>query len=547
MKIKWPTTLHFFQLSASTFEAGGLATPILATTSDGQLSFLRTTSTSSAPTPSSPVTTWPASGISSPSAAITSEEVSADREGTSLDRDQVREVGSGTSLGERKNLMLRLMPEILSTTDVPSFAKCLLKSAKLIVGGSERADLLVLNSPNTFEGLTYVLLSVEGDDGKTTTGVMNRMRLNTNSNYLVSSALTAAEVLNANSDKYELVLQPDNFKVSNGLVSPLIKPSQGGGTLGCLQLYNKRGGGSFTTEDVVLFKELTEIASKCLVNVLAQQEMRLELSRSEVFLELARTVFREPSHLEPTMLTILTNFLSLIDCERCQILLSDPNMPTVFKRVFDLDRRDLNESEEGSVEKLSEGRIPINSTIAMDVARTGQKVNIGSPFCSLPEKDDEEEVQVNEDKCPNNFKSFLCSPIRDPDNRVLGVISLINKDESSSTTTTRAGDSGPSSSMFTSNDERFVEAFAIFCGMAIRNAADYEKAVVSEAKLQVAFEVMHYQATSSADEALQLANMAVPSAATFHIDSLQFSYLGLDDNGTLLVRIRLYHYNFNPL
>ena len=38
---------------------------------------------------------------------------------------------------------------------------------------------------------------------------------------------------------------------------------------------------------------------------------------------------------------------------------------------------------------------------------------------------------------------------------------------------------------------RFVEAFAIFCGMAIRNAADYEKAVVSEAKLQVAFEVMN--------------------------------------------------------
>ena len=31
-----------------------------------------------------------------------------------------------------------------------------------------------------------------------------------------------------------------------------------------------------------------------------------------------------------------------------------------------------------------------------------------------------------------------------------------------------------SSSAFTDNDERFVEAFAVFCGMAIRNAADYE-------------------------------------------------------------------------
>ena len=31
-----------------------------------------------------------------------------------------------------------------------------------------------------------------------------------------------------------------------------------------------------------------------------------------------------------------------------------------------------------------------------------------------------------------------------------------------------------SNSAFTDNDERFVEAFAVFCGMAIRNAADYE-------------------------------------------------------------------------
>ena len=43
---------------------------------------------------------------------------------------------------------------------------------------------------------------------------------------------------------------------------------------------------------------------------------------------------------------------------------------------------------------------------------------------------------------------------------------------------------------------RFAEAFSIFCGMAIRNAADYEKAVLSEAKLQVAFEVMNRLALS---------------------------------------------------
>ena len=40
--------------------------------------------------------------------------------------------------------------------------------------------------------------------------------------------------------------------------------------------------------------------------------MRLDLTRSQVFLELARTVFQEQDHLEPTMVTILSNFLQLI-------------------------------------------------------------------------------------------------------------------------------------------------------------------------------------------------------------------------------------------
>ncbi len=66
-------------------------------------------------------------------------------------------------------------------------------------------------------------------------------------------------------------------------------------------------------------------------------------------------------------------------------------------------------------------------------------------------------------------------PIRDPSQvcanlRILGVISLINKENFG---------------VFTENDERFVEAFAIFCAMAIRNAAEFERAVVSEAKLKV--------------------------------------------------------------
>ena len=60
-------------------------------------------------------------------------------------------------------------------------------------------------------------------------------------------------------------------------------------------------------------------------------------------------------------------------------------------------------------------------------------------------------------------------PVRDPDGAIVGVINLINK---------KIGG-------FTSNDERFVEAFAVFCGMALRNVSNYEVAKKSEARSQV--------------------------------------------------------------
>ena len=141
----------------------------------------------------------------------------------------------------------------------------------------------------------------------------------------------------------------------------------------------------------------------------------------------------------------------------------------------------------------------------------------------------------------NQIHSFFCSPIHDSNGKVIGVISLANK-EANPAASNGLGNGGgeiheAGADYFTNNDERFVEAFAIFCGMAIRNAADYEKAVVSEAKLQVAFEVMNYQATSSSTATSSLIHFSVPAASSINIDSFEFSYLNMDDNATLTVSI----------
>ena len=107
--------------------------------------------------------------------------------------------------------------------------------------------------------------------------------------------------------------------------------------------------------------------------------MRLELTRSEVFLELAHTVFSEQARIEPTVRTILTNFLTMIECQRCQILLTDQeslsNRVPVFKRGFELDRADLGDDGEVTKDDF-EAKVTVNAAVAGRVAATGRKVNI---------------------------------------------------------------------------------------------------------------------------------------------------------------------------
>ena len=431
--------------NATTFEDGGLATPILATTSDGQPSFLRTCL----------------------------------HEGRGTEQQVTHE-----HITNRKDLLLALLPGLMQANDVPTFAKLLMKSANLLMGQSAQMEVVILNSPNAFDGTTYSMNS---------NGVISK-EIGVIGDPLMISALTSSQLLNVDHFKDETT------ESKNALLGPLCR-MEGGETLGGLQLRDRPN--PFSSEDAHLFSRLLDFASICLTHLLTQLETRLELARSEVFLELARTVFSEPTRLESTMLTILTNFLSIIDCERCQVSLSDRHQPLVFKRVFDLHRNDLVKKD---LDAPFEDRLPLRSDLIGLVAQSGQNINLHGQ-------------ELGQD----DLRSFLCLPIRDPDGQVVGVISLANKDVQRDCF------------HFTKNDERFVEAFSVFCAMAIRNAVDYEKAVLSEAKMQVAFEVMNYQAAAKSEDATQLAALPVPASSSIKIDCFHFSYLTMDDNATLTV------------
>uniref|UniRef100_T1JHX2 3',5'-cyclic-GMP phosphodiesterase n=1 Tax=Strigamia maritima TaxID=126957 RepID=T1JHX2_STRMM len=116
-------------------------------------------------------------------------------------------------------------------------------------------------------------------------------------------------------------------------------------------------------------------------------------------------------------------------------------------------------------------------------------------------------------------------PIKNAAGNIIGIIQLINK---------------PDNMPFTQNDEHFLEAFAIFCGMGIHNTQMYEKAIKAMAKQRVTLEVLSYHAAAPLETAQKLKKQVIPSAQAFHLYDFKFHDFCLEDEDTLKACIRMF-------
>jgi len=265
--------------------------------------------------------------------------------------------------------------------------------------------------------------------------------------------------------------------------------------------------------------DIAKLSGICMKNACDFQTLRLELTRSQVFLELARVIFDNQTSVEFTVLKMLANFLVLIECERAQVLLSSSDAPTTFRKVYDLEENDLLKENFDSLTAPFENRFPINSAITGLVAALGETVNIGDI------SSDRQFDHSLDDDAQFEHRSLLCMPIKDSDNKLLGVVSLINK----------------KTGFFTSNDENFVEAFGVFCGISLANASNYELLKAAEARKQVALDIMTYHASSSSVEAKFLARLSIPTASSLQLKSFSFTDVELEDIDTLTASLRMFH------
>ncbi|XP_044758218.1 dual 3',5'-cyclic-AMP and -GMP phosphodiesterase 11 isoform X2 [Coccinella septempunctata] len=292
-----------------------------------------------------------------------------------------------------------------------------------------------------------------------------------------------------------------------------------GDVIGVAQVINKLGDQPFTKLDEEVFSSYLQFCGIGLRNAHLYEKSQLEIKRNQVLLDLARMIFEEQSTIEHVVYRILTHTQSLIQCQRVQVLLVGGSKVS-FSRVFDFEANDLDITEDGeSRTSPFESRFPINIGITGHVAATGEVVNIASA------EDDPKFDPSVDDGTGFKHKTILCMPIKNSSGEIIGVIQLVNKFNDLP---------------FTKNDENFVEAFAIFCGMGIHNTHMYEKAVIAIAKQSVTLEVLSYHATASLEDAQKLGSLRVPSSAHLRLHDFSFDDIHMTDDDTLTACIRMF-------
>ncbi|XP_067133442.1 dual 3',5'-cyclic-AMP and -GMP phosphodiesterase 11-like, partial [Centruroides vittatus] len=313
--------------------------------------------------------------------------------------------------------------------------------------------------------------------------------------------------------------QKTGYTTRSMLCMPLVDID--GEVIGVAQVINKNGskGDFFNVDDEMVFAQYLQFCGIGLRNAQLYERSQLENKRNQVLLDLARMIFEEQSTIEHVVYRIMTHTQSLLQCQRCQILLLDERTKGNFSRVFDLDASDMENEESFSRTSPFEGRFPINIGITGYVAATGETLNIPNTY-----EDERFDPSVDEG---TGFvhRSILCMPIRNADHKIIGVSQLINK---------------LNGLPFTKNDENLFEGFGIFCGMGIHNTQMYEKAIKAMAKQRVTLEVLSYHATAPSDEAHQLSALSPIFNQDCMLNDLKFNDFCLDEDDMLKACLKMF-------
>lgn len=169
------------------------------------------------------------------------------------------------------------------------------------------------------------------------------------------------------------------------------------------------------------------------------QRSALEVNKLKRLIEAAKNV-NSTLNLDKLLTVIMETALKIVEADTGTLYLIDYDRQELWSKVL-----------KGTT--LVEIRLPIGKGIAGYVAATGDTLNI--PDAYLDHRFDPEW----DEKSGYRTKTILCMPIRNKENRIIGVLQLLNKLEG----------------LFTEDDENFIAALSVHSSIAIENARLYEQ------------------------------------------------------------------------
>ncbi|XP_053920844.1 cGMP-specific 3',5'-cyclic phosphodiesterase isoform X2 [Cuculus canorus] len=433
-----------------------------------------------------------------------------------------------TSAGDQCSRLLELVKDISSHLDVTALCHKIFLHIHELIAADRYSLFLVCEDSSNEKFLVSRLFDVA--EGSTLEEASNNcIRLEWNKG-IVGHVAAIGQPLNIK-NAYEdprfnaEVDQITGYKTQSILCMPIKNHREE--VVGVAQAINKKSGigGTFTEQDEKDFAAYLAFCGIVLHNAQLYETSLLENRRNQVLLDLASLIFEEQQSLEVILKKIAATIISFMQVQRCTIFIVDEDCTDSFSSVFHMEAEELEDAAENL--KRDHDTNKINYMYAQYVKNTMEPLNIPD-VCKdrrFPWTNDNAE-NVNQ-----HIKSLLCTPIKNgKKNKVIGVCQLVNKMEENS----------GKIKAFNRNDEQFLEAFVIFCGLGIQNTQMYEAVERAMAKQMVTLEVLSYHASAAEEETRELQAAVVPSAQSLNLTDFYFSDFELSDFETTLCTIRMF-------
>ncbi|KAM9834400.1 cGMP-specific 3',5'-cyclic phosphodiesterase [Syngnathus typhle] len=436
----------------------------------------------------------------------------------------------GSNRGDRCARLLELVKDVSSHLDVTALChKIFLHINELIAADRYSLFLVGEDSSNTKFLISRLFDVAEGSTLEESSSSSIRLQWNKGIVGHVAATGQPLNIPNAYEDprfnaEVDMIT---GYKTQSILCLP-IKNHQDE-VVGVAQAINKKNGkdGAFTQQDEKDFSAYLAFSGIVLHNAQLYETSQLETRRNQVLLELASLIFEEQQCLEVLLRKFAGTILSFMQAQACTVFIADnDSTENPFSSVFHMEYEEQGEGFNSS-KRESSCVNQINYMYAQYVKNTMQPLNIADVS-----KDQRFPLTCEKQYLTRkDITSLLCTPIKNgKKDKVIGCCQLVNKMAETSGTIKQ----------FNRNDEQFLEAFAIFCGLAIQNTQMYETVARAMAKQQVTLEVLSYHASASAEESQRLQASLIPSAQSLRLLDFGFSDFDLSDTETTLGTVRMF-------